>query len=147
MSFTLSTAAWVDDIAVNKGTVRTVTVRAQLGDVPTRTEVATLTIPAAVVTLQTSGQTTAGDGLAARYKRVDADPGASADKVRSADRFISDGTVDNSNGGWWLRVSDLSGEEIVSILDDYLGSSDWRTGGGGSVTVFDADVFEAGVFE
>lgn len=134
MTFTLSPSVWVDDVAVAKPSVRTLTVRAQLGDMPTRTEVASLTVPAAVVTLQTSGQTTAGDGSAARYKRVDADPGAGVDKVRSADRFLSDGSVDNSNGGWWLRVSDLNGADIVAAINAELGSTDWQSGGGGGGT-------------
>lgn len=139
MAFTLSQAVWVDDLAPDKSPIRTLTARSQLGDMPTRTEVASLTIPAAVMTLQTSGETEAGDTILRRYKRVDADPGGSADKVRSSDRFLSDGSVDNTHGGYWLRVTDIDGEEVAAALDAYFGNADWRTGGGGAAEQWTVD--------
>lgn len=116
MPFALSPAVWVDDQAPNKIAIRDLTVRSQLGDLPTRTEVATLTIPAAVKSLLTSGESVLADGKGGHYERVDADPG-SVDKVRSVDRFLSGGSVDNTHGGWWQRVR--SGPRINTQAGNY----------------------------
>ncbi len=45
------------------------------------------------------GVTTSGLGTA-RYKRVDAEPSHEL-KFRSTDRYLPDGSTDNSDGGWW----------------------------------------------
>lgn len=57
-------------------------------DVSTRSIIATLTIPAAVTGINVSGYATVGDGGAAVYYRVSADPGI-ATAIQSAD------------GAWW----------------------------------------------
>lgn len=47
------------------------------------------------------GYYSAGDGGGGLYRRVDAEP-SHAGKVRSTDRYLSDGTEDVTNGGWWV---------------------------------------------
>lgn len=58
---------------------------------------------AAVNAIATSGYLAAGDGGHALYKRVAAQP-AHKGRLRSADRFLPDGTVSAANGGWWEIV-------------------------------------------
>lgn len=65
-------------------------------------EVGFATIGADQKWLKTAGYSAAGDGGGGLYKRVDADPTYGG--IRSADRFLSDGSTDNTNGGWWVLV-------------------------------------------
>lgn len=66
----------------------------------TRSEITSKSFFASIKTIRTVGYSSIGDGGGALYKRVDSAPSHQG-KVRSVDRFLSDGTVDNTNGGWW----------------------------------------------
>lgn len=68
--------------------------------VGTRNGVEILTIPAGLGAIRTSGFAVMGDGGYAIYVRVNTEP-THAGKVRSADRFLPNGTTDAINGGWW----------------------------------------------
>lgn len=57
-------------------------------------------IPATVGALRVSGWAAAGDGGQALYKRVVSQP-SHLGRFRSVDRYLPNGTVDASNGGWW----------------------------------------------
>ncbi len=76
----------------------------------TKTGAEATTISAAVKTVELTGYSSPGDGGGALYRRVDSEP-SHAGKFRSQDRFISDGTEDLTNGGWW-EIS----EPIISVL-------------------------------
>jgi hypothetical protein len=52
------------------------------------------------------GYTAPGDyGNGACYTRVDAEPATTGGKLRSTDRYLSDGTTDDTDGGWWLLTN------------------------------------------
>ena len=67
--------------------------------VSTLTAALGLTFPASVQNIQTLGFAAVNDGGARLMTRVAANPGAGG--ARSVDRFLPNGTVDNTNGGWW----------------------------------------------
>ena len=66
------------------------------------------TIDAGTKLIELAGHTTAGDGGGAAYTRVDSEPSHEG-KLRSVDRFLSDGTTDATNGGWWALAPAISG--------------------------------------
>lgn len=70
----------------------------------TRAGIELLTIPAGLSAIRSNGYTTVGVG-AALYKRAASEP-THAGKVRSADRFLPNGTADATNGGWWELEED-----------------------------------------
>lgn len=65
----------------------------------TRNGMESLLFPAGMNSLETRGYAVMGVGRAT-YVRVNTEP-AHGLKVRSADRFLPDGTIDAANGGWW----------------------------------------------
>lgn len=74
-------------------------------------------LPASITLLRTGGGVSAGDGGAALYARVDAEPSHSG-KLRSLDRFLSDGEVDQDDGGWWeIAETQLSPEMFGAVGD------------------------------
>lgn len=67
----------------------------------TRTDVASTSIPASVGGIGTLGYTAVGDGGDWPHMlRVASEP-PHVLKVRSSDRWLPDGTLDQANGGWW----------------------------------------------
>ena len=50
--------------------------------------------------MTTFGYTSIGDGGGTTYKRVDSQP-SHVGRVRSLDRYLPNGTVSSTNGGWW----------------------------------------------
>ena len=73
----------------------------------TRAAMQARTVPAVIKTMDTQGYSAPGDGGGATYKRVDSEP-THEGKVRTLDRFLSDGTVSAANGGWWEIASGTS---------------------------------------
>jgi len=65
----------------------------------TKVELEAISIPAVVTIAETSGYSAPGIG-AGIYRRVDAEP-AHLGALRSQDRYLSDGTPNEINGGWW----------------------------------------------
>lgn len=68
-------------------------------DLGTHTALSALSVPAGIQVAYLSGYTTVGDGGAKHIKRVASQPAGGG--VRSADRFLPNGTTDSTNGGWW----------------------------------------------
>jgi hypothetical protein len=81
-------------------------------------------IPATARVVVTRGRLNPGDGGAATYKRVAADPANPYFSFRSADRIMPDGSTDAANGGWWSYV--LVGNTIypaqAGAFPDYTGN-------------------------
>ena len=61
---------------------------------------ATQTVDGTVKRCLVAGYGSSTDGGGAHYKRVDAQP-AHTLRFRSIDRYISDGTINSTDGGWW----------------------------------------------
>ena len=93
-------------------------------------------VPGTISYIQIEGKLSPGDGDGNFYFRVDSEP-LDDNKIRTADRFLSDGvTIDNLNGGWWigadkpsaLPVGGNTGQILVKSSDDD-GDAEWVTGG------------------
>lgn len=69
----------------------------------TRTLAAATSIGATITEVEVRAFAVAGDDGNARYRRVDSEPPFSSG-FRSVDRFLSDGTTDAANGGWWQII-------------------------------------------
>ena len=72
----------------------------------TRNGMEAIAFPAGMNSLETRGYAAMGDGGGAQYVRVASEPSHGL-KVRSADRYLPNGSVDAVNGGWW-EVDELS---------------------------------------
>lgn len=106
----------------------------------TKSDLEVATVLASQKSAEISGYTTAGDGGGDLYKRVDAEP-SHAGKIRSADQYLSDGTEDVTNGGWWEKVRALNSDEIFGYggvrvvvgkdLDAHYGWGGWASVGEG----------------
>lgn len=87
------------------------------GNVPIYSTVAgmsAITVPAGIITLRVNGCAAVGDGGDALYIRVATQPTHNG-KFRSADRFLPNGTTDNTNGGWWeLNVKEVYPEHFMT---------------------------------
>lgn len=59
------------------------------------------------------GYSASGDCAPFAIKRVTAQPEFGG--YRSADRFLPDGTTDNTNGGWWIYVSGSAGVDACAF--------------------------------
>ncbi|OAE40672.1 hypothetical protein A7J57_10460 [Agrobacterium tumefaciens] len=77
----------------------------------TRNGMESLQFPPGMNSLETRGFAIVGDGGRAHYKRVSLEPSGGL-KVRSADRFLPNGSADPVNGGWW----ELDEPEIWSAM-------------------------------
>lgn len=82
------------------------------------------TINAATKAIKILGYTSAGDGGQSFYKRVDAEP-THEGKIRSTDRFLSDGTENTANGGWWELSAPFIHAKMFGVVGD--GSADDTT--------------------
>ncbi|WP_297842954.1 glycosyl hydrolase family 28-related protein [uncultured Roseibium sp.] len=89
-----------------------------------KTFVETIGIGASTTAMQTNGFQNPGDGGGGLYSRVDSEP-SHAGKVRSTDRYISNGTEDNTNGGWWELVAPYPNVKQFGATGD--GSTDDAT--------------------
>ncbi len=107
-------------LAIDPATAVLAVVSSALVNYDTKTAAEAATIAASVKALLLKGFTTVGTG-SALYKRVNSDPGT-ATKFRSLDRFLPDGTTDNTNGGWW-DTADLA--DTVTKGGGYI----YRAGG------------------
>ena len=69
------------------------------------------TISAAILVVRTLGYTTAGTGGAnyvrTSYATITAGTYPAASYFRSTDRFMPNGSTDNTNGGYWLNASEV----------------------------------------
>lgn len=83
----------------------------------TKTAAQSANIDATIKTVKTNGYYNDNDGGGAEYKRVDAEP-SSAEKFRSLDRYLSDGTEDTSNGGWWVLSSVIKNIKMFGAVGD-----------------------------
>lgn len=68
-------------------------------------QAAAATVPVGVKSLRLMGYYTYGDAPQAHYYRVAAQP-ATANRIRTTDRFMPDGSTSAGNGGWWQMVLD-----------------------------------------
>lgn len=76
----------------------------------------TVIIPATTKIAFLGGVSVAGDGISGFFKRVDSAPDVNGLlRFRSVDRYISNGTIDNTNGGWWV-YSLQKGEAITPFM-------------------------------
>jgi hypothetical protein len=84
-------------------------------------------VHAGVAAVRLDGYRTAGDGGGALYVRANSEP-SHPGKIRSADRFLPNGTADAKNGGWWeLRERVITPEMFGAVGDadeDGNGSDD-----------------------
>ncbi|MDP9561282.1 UNVERIFIED_ORG: hypothetical protein J2740_002489 [Rhizobium nepotum] len=76
----------------------------------TRNGMEALQFPAGMNSLETRGYAAIGDGGGAQYVRVASEP-AHGLKVRSLDRFLPNGVIDEVSGGWWEIA-----EDAVTVL-------------------------------
>lgn len=89
-----------------------------IGEYATRTNVTAATIPVAKVFLRVAGDTAAGDGGSALFKRVSTEP-SHAGKVRSVDRFMPDGSTNTTYGGWWvIAEAEIDPRMVGAKFDD-----------------------------
>ena len=95
-----------------------------------RADLEAATIPALVKAVRTAGYSAAGDGGGSTFVRVTSEPSHVA-KVRSADRFLPDGSTDATNGGWWVIVTDKLYSRQVGV---HLSSSAAETAFGDFLT-------------
>lgn len=68
------------------------------------------TVPVGVHGMRLFGYTAYGDGPTSEYFRVALQP-STANKIRTTDRFLPNGSTDATNGGWWQMV--ISGAQDV----------------------------------
>lgn len=93
------------------------------------------TVDVSINTLMLLGYTSAGDlGLGAYYTRVASEP-ASAGKLRTTDRFLPNGSTDNTNGGWWVLSNEVKfpgflGATGDGVTDDRTAILNWISLGG-----------------
>ena len=85
--------------------------------VSTRNAVQVLTIPAGLGAVRTNGFSVMGDGGESLFVRVASEP-AHDGKVRSADRFLPNGSTDGSNGGWWELIGGVVSPEQFGAAND-----------------------------
>ena len=86
--------------------------------------VETIGVGSSVTALRTNGYAAPGDGGGALYQRVDSEPSHEG-KVRSTDRYLSDGTEDSVNGGWWeVVLDDTRVFQSVSEMSSTAGAID-----------------------
>lgn len=85
-----------------------------VGRLPVQSDLSALTIPADVTVLSTSGYAAVGDGGQANYIRVDSEPSHEG-KVRTTDRYLSTGTEDATNGGWWEYAPGPEGINVRAL--------------------------------
>lgn len=83
----------------------------------TRDGMEALPFPAGMNSLETRGYAAMDDNGGAKYVRVATEPTHDL-KVRSVDRYLPDGSVDATNGGWWeISVPWLFGEMAGVVAD------------------------------
>lgn len=82
------------------------------------------TIAGSIKTIATGGYVSIGIG-ASFYKRVPAMPATAGGWFRSADRYLHDGTVDATNGGYWEDCNPVTELTAFGALGD--GSTDDTT--------------------
>lgn len=87
----------------------------------TSTEIATTAVSSNVTAFRTLGYGAAGDGGGALYQRVATQP-SNAGKLRSTDRYLPNGSTDNTNGGWWALSSQIVNAMMFGAKND--GSAD-----------------------
>ncbi|KQS74206.1 hypothetical protein ASG25_01970 [Rhizobium sp. Leaf384] len=110
-------AGYVNDIASEK----------QVPIYGTVAGMASISVPAGILTIQALGRNTMLDTEVTTWKRVASEPDvADAAKFRSSDRFLPNGTTNSANGGWWAfqslrpRVDMFTGQWTAQSLLDYL---------------------------
>jgi hypothetical protein len=77
-------------------------------------------VPAGVKGFRVFGWATFGDGPTGEYYRVDSEPSTPAGKIRTADRFLPDGTIDVDHGGWFKLV--ISGPQDCRKFGIFAGT-------------------------
>lgn len=78
------------------------------------------TIAASVTSLMTRGYETPGDnGAWPLAIRVASEP-SHAGSVRSADRYLPDGTIDETFGGWWELITNEPAVEMFGVAEGLL---------------------------
>jgi len=83
----------------------------------TRNEITSTAFFAVIQTIRTVGYASIGDGGAALYKRVTSEP-SHAGKVRSADRWLPNGTSNDDDGGWWEIAESVIRPEMLGAAGD-----------------------------
>lgn len=78
---------------------------------------ATKTIPVESKTVNVGGYALPGDGGGALYVRVASNP-THTGKFRSTDRFMPDGSTDNTNGGWWELAKQIKNVRMFGCKGD-----------------------------
>lgn len=89
------------------------------GNVPlyaTLSGMSAITVPVGLLSFEVAGYAAVGDGGRSHYARVATQP-AHAGKVRTADRFLPNGSTDSGNGGWW----ELREERVTLPMFGYGG--------------------------
>lgn len=86
---------------------------------------AAVTVPLGVQTAHLSGGTTLGDRKGGNIRRVASEPVVGR-KVRSADRYLPNGTVSASNGGWWRYYEDADRPPILLLVEGQSNATIYR---------------------
>jgi hypothetical protein len=90
------------------------------GSVPiyaTTLAVQSLQVPGGLAAFQSNGHSAVGDNGGATWRRVASQP-VHPGRIRSADRYLPDGTISASNGGWWEIVGPTLPVEAFGAAGD-----------------------------
>lgn len=100
------------------GTINTLAQQLQL-TFPTEAALQAATIGPTQIFTQTMGGASLGDGQGGTLKRVNGQPTSGG--LRSADRYLPDGSVNNLTGGWWqyFGVSDSINVPPIYVTNEY----------------------------
>lgn len=102
-----------------------------------RAALAAASVPQAVLSTQVFGYATPGDCDAFRLKRVTSQPLYGG--VRSVDRYLPNGTIDSTNGGWWVYVPGAAGVDACAfgVKADWDNTRTQLASGGGDTGATD----------
>ena len=95
-------------------------------------------IAANYLAIMTTGFGSAGDGGHGMYKRVASQP-SSLGRFRSSDRYLPNGTTDNTNGGWWQLLPTNGEYNVMQFGATGNGTTDDTTAIQNAITVATAN--------